>query len=136
MIHSRADAKKQNMGLTSWHGDQIRKADITVAKNYLQEEEIDSLNRIVTMWLDFAEDQAKRRKQIFMKDWQKKLDDFLAFNDRDFLPNAGSVSKKAADEFARHEYETFAQRRRELREQEGEADLIRLLGDMERELRK
>lgn len=132
LIQSRADAKKQNMGLTSWHGDQIRKSDVTVAKNYLQAEEIESLNRIVGMWLDFAEDQAKRRKQIFMKDWQKKLDDFLAFNDRDVLPNAGIVSKKAADEFARHEYEAFAQRRRELREQEGEAELTGILEGIER----
>lgn len=136
LIHSRADAKKQNMGLTSWHGNQVRKSDVTVAKNYLHADEIEALNRIVSMWLDFAEDQAKRRKQIFMSDWQKKLDDFLAFNDRDVLPNAGSVSKKIADEFARHEYEVFASQRRELQEQQGEVYLGELLGEIERNLGK
>jgi hypothetical protein len=68
------------MGLTSWKGGAVRKADVTVAKNYLNSGEIGELNRIVTMWLDFAEDQARRRKQVFLRDWESKLDDFLRFN--------------------------------------------------------
>jgi len=68
------------MGLTAWKGDVVRKSDVTVAKNYLSQEEIGELNRIVTMWLDFAEDQARGRKQVFLKDWETKLNDFLRFN--------------------------------------------------------
>lgn len=97
LIRSRANAELPNMGLTSWKGDEVRKSDITIAKNYLSADEISELNRIVTMWLDYAEDQARRRKRVFMQDWEQKLDEFLRFNDRDVLPNAGSVSKQAAD---------------------------------------
>jgi len=85
------------MGLTAWHGDVVRKADVTIAKNYLTRKEIEELNRIVTMWLDFAEDQARRRKQVFLKDWETKLDEFLRFNERAVLADKGRVSKKAAD---------------------------------------
>ncbi len=85
LIHQRADHSEPNMGLTSWKGDEVRVGDVTVAKNYLSAGEITELNRIVTMWLDFAEDQARRRRQVFMEDWREKLDQFLAFNDRDVL---------------------------------------------------
>ena len=74
------------MGLTAWKGDVVQKVDVTVAKNYLNQNEISELNRIVTMWLDFAEDQARRRKLVFLKDWDLKLDEFLRFNDRAVLP--------------------------------------------------
>lgn len=113
--------------MTSWKADEVRKSDVTIAKNYLNEREIDELNRIVVMWLDFAEDQARRRKQVFMKDWERKLDEFLAFNERRVLPNAGSVSKKAADDHARQEYGRFAERRREHKEALGQADSIKAL---------
>jgi hypothetical protein len=82
LIADRADHTRPNMGLTTWKGAAVRKADVTVAKNYLDEEEISELNRIVVMWLDYAEDQAKRRKQIFLKDWEARLNAFLEFNDR------------------------------------------------------
>ena len=85
LIAGRADHTKSNMGLTAWKGDAVRKADATVAKNYLNEDEIRELNRIVTMWLDFAEDQARRRKQVFLKDWEVKLNEFLRFNERAVL---------------------------------------------------
>ncbi len=113
------------MGLTNWARDEVRKTDVTIAKNYLKRDEITALNRIVTMWLDFAEDQASRRKQVFMQDWQAKLDEFLRFNDRDVLPHAGKVSKKVADEKAQAEYEQFAARRREAKELQGEAELMK-----------
>lgn len=127
IIRSRADHNRPNMGLTTWKADEIRKTDVTIAKNYLSETEIDELNRIVTMWLDFAEDQAKRRKQVFMKDWENRLDDFLAFNDRRVLPNAGSVSKKDADGHAGREYDKYAAERRYIKEMEAETDYVKQL---------
>jgi hypothetical protein len=120
LIAERADAAKPNMGLTSWKGGVVRKTDVAVAKNYLNEAEIAELNRIVTMFLDFAEDQARRRKQVFLRDWQQRIDDFLRFNEREVLPNAGRVSREEADHKAAEEYGRFAERRRALAEAEGE----------------
>ena len=134
LIKSRANHLLPNMGLTSWHGGEVRKTDITTAKNYLRAEEIDELNRIVVMWLDFAEDQARRRKRIFMQDWQQKLDDFLRFNDRRVLPGAGTVSRKGAEDHARAEYEQFETRRREDREALGAADYVKQLEEAARRL--
>jgi hypothetical protein len=127
LIVKRADHRLPNMGLTSWKGSSVRKPDVSVAKNYLDEEEITQLNRIVTMWLDYAEDQAMRRKQVFLKDWETKLDEFLTFNERRVLRNAGEVSKKTADTHAEKEYELFAARRRTLLEAEGDKMGIRSL---------
>ena len=134
LIQSRADHTVFNMGLTSWKVDDVRKTDVTVAKNYLREGEIDELNRIVVMWLDFAEDQARRRKQVFMKDWEQKLDEFLKFNERRVLPHAGSVSKKDAEKHARVEYDKFADCRREYKESLGEAENIKALEEASRRL--
>jgi hypothetical protein len=108
------------MGLTAWKGDVVRKADVTIAKNYLDRDEIAELNRIVTMWLDFAEDQARRRKQVFLKDWETKLDEFLRFNERAVLRDKGRASKSEADFRAEAEYEEFEARRRALVEAEAE----------------
>ncbi|HHY0601663.1 TPA: virulence RhuM family protein [Vibrio parahaemolyticus] len=119
LIASRVDASKPDMGLTSYKGDEVRKTDVTIAKNYLREDEIKELNRIVNMWLDFAEDQALRRKQVFLQDWADKLDQFLSFNDRDVLSGAGKISKKDADDKAKLEFDRFAQQRRRLKEAEG-----------------
>ncbi|RZP99695.1 hydroxyacid dehydrogenase [Vibrio vulnificus] len=119
LIASRVDASKPDMGLTSYKGDEVRKTDVTIAKNYLREDEIKELNRIVNMWLDFAEDQALRRKQVFLQDWADKLDQFLSFNDRDVLSGAGKITKKDADDKAKLEFDRFAQQRRRLKESEG-----------------
>ncbi|MCZ0749283.1 virulence RhuM family protein [Vibrio parahaemolyticus] len=119
LITSRVDANKPDMGLTSYKGDEVRKTDVTIAKNYLREDEIKELNRIVNMWLDFAEDQALRRKQVFLQDWADKLDQFLSFNDRDVLSGAGKITKKDADDKAKLEFDRFAQQRRRLKESEG-----------------
>jgi hypothetical protein len=127
LIARRADHALPNMGLTAWKCGQVRKADVTVAKNYLTHEEISSLNRIVSMWLDFAEGQAHRRKQVFLKDWQTKLDAFLQFNERDVLEDAGSMTRRAANTQAYGEYEQFNAHRRKLLEAEGEKDYIRIL---------
>ncbi len=132
LIQSRADHLLPNMGLTTWKGGELRKTDVTTAKNYLKEDEIEELNRIVTMWLDFAEDQAKRRKQVFMKDWEQKLDDFLRFNERRVLPDAGKVSKKQAEDHAKAEYELFEMRRREYKESLGETDYVKQLEEAAR----
>ncbi|MBL9042745.1 MAG: virulence RhuM family protein [Myxococcales bacterium] len=127
LIAERADATQPNMGLTSWKGGVVRKGDVTVAKNYLSEEEISELNRIVVMFLDFAEDQARRRKQIFLHNWQTRLDDFLQFNERSILQHAGRVSREQADTHAQQEYERFAARRRAQLEAEAEADTLKQL---------
>lgn len=134
LIVRRADHTEPNMGLTTWKGDAVRKGDVTVAKNYLNEEEIGELNRIVTMWLDFAEDQARRRKQVFLSDWETKLNDFLAFNDRAVLPDKGKVSRTDADAHAETEYEAFATRRRALLEAEAERQQQRSIEDATKNL--
>ena len=113
LISERADSTKPNMGLTSWKGAKVRKTDVTIAKNYLNEEELEGLNSIVTMYLDYAEDQAKRHRQIFMRDWRKKLDAFLAFNERAILTDAGKVRKAVADQLALEQYERFRRHRLE-----------------------
>ncbi|WP_375602256.1 virulence RhuM family protein [Enterobacter hormaechei] len=127
LIHQRADATQPHMGLTSYKGEEVRKSDVTTAKNYLSQDEVSELNRVVNMWLDFAEDQAKRRKQVFLRDLQTKLDQFLQFNDRDVLEGAGKISKKTADEKACSEYIEFEKTQRLLKEAEGKKDIAGLL---------
>ena len=127
LIASRVDATKPNMGITCIDEEQIKSTDVTVAKNYLSEEEIDELNRIVVMWLDYAEDQAKRKQQVFLKDWEEKLDSFLQFNDRDVLGTFGNISKKEADKKAKNEYKKFSAKRREKRESIGAIENIKAL---------
>ena len=111
LISERADATRPNMGLTSWKGTKVRKGDVTIAKNYLNAAEMEGLNRIVTMYLDYAEDQAKRHHQIFMRDWREKLDAFLQFNEREILKHPGKVSKAVADQLALEQYDIFHQHR-------------------------
>src|SRR3990167_7486265 len=111
LISERVDSSKPNMGLTAWKGVKVRQGDVTIAKNYLNEKEMEQLNRIVTMYLDYAEDQAKRHRQIFMRDWRKKLDAFLKFNERDILEHAGTVTKEVADALALEHYEVFNKHR-------------------------
>jgi hypothetical protein len=129
LIAERANAEKPNMGLTAWKGAVVRKADVTVAKNYLNEAEISELNRIVVMFLDYAEDQARRRKQVFLRDWRRKLDEFLRFNEREVLPGTGRVSREQADRMAHEHYTRFEERRRAAIELEAEAALNKQLQD-------
>lgn len=111
IISKRADSTKPNMGLTSWKnektGGKILKSDVPCAKNYLQEDEIDNLNRIVSMYLDFAENLAKRHKAMKMIDWVNRLDAFLQFNEYDLLNNSGKMSARVAKQIAEKEYEKF-----------------------------
>ncbi len=136
LIAERVDASKPNMGLTTWKGAVVRKGDVTIAKNYLREDEIESLNRIVVMFLDFAEDQARRRKQVFLSDWQTKLDEFLRFNDRSVLPDAGKVSRESADERANAEYDIFNERRRIAIETQAEQAAVKELEETAKKLPK
>jgi hypothetical protein len=110
IVAGRASAKKPHMGLTTWKNapkGKILKPDVSIAKNYLQEDEIKGLERIVSMYLDYAENQAARQIPMKMTDWVKKLDAFLQFNEYDILNNAGRVSHEVARELAEQEYEKF-----------------------------
>jgi len=110
LIAERAQASQPNMGLKTWKnapGRRILKSDVTVAKNYLQENEIKALERIVGMYLDYEENQASRQIPMSMADWATKLDAFLKFNDYDVLSNAGKVSHEVARQLAEKHYETF-----------------------------
>jgi hypothetical protein len=111
LIAERADASKPNMGLTSWKGAKVRKGDVVVAKNYLNHEELNDLNRIVTMYLDYAEDQANRRSVMHMAEWADRLDAFLQFNEREVLGDRGTVQKAVADRLAKAQYDKFHERR-------------------------
>jgi hypothetical protein len=124
LIVGRSDPKKPNMGLTSWKGDKVRKQDVDTAKNYLKEDEITELNRIVTMYLDYAEDQARRRKAMYMKDWEDRLDAFLEFNERDILDHAGSLKASVAKKLAGERYDDFNEKRKELEAQKADEETL------------
>ncbi|MEI6704755.1 MAG: virulence RhuM family protein [Deltaproteobacteria bacterium] len=111
IIAERADASRPNMGLTNWKGAKVRKRDVIVAKNYLDEPEIRQLNRIITMYLDYAELQAERKQPVHMIEWKHKLDAFLKFNEREILEDSGKVSMEVAQRLAVEEYAKFSQRR-------------------------
>jgi hypothetical protein len=126
LIAGRADPGQPNMGLTTWTGSRVRKHDVTVAKNYLAADEMEALDRIVVMYLDYAEDQAKRRNTMTMRDWEDKLDAFLQFNEREVLTHAGRLRADVAEKLALERYGTFDAARREA--ERVEADQV----DMER----
>ena len=110
LVKLRADHQKENMGLTSWKNSpkgKVRKKDVSIAKNYLDEKELKSLNRIVTMYLDYAEDRAENKVAIIMKDWIKKLDAFLQFNEKEILQDKGKVSAEIAKSCAENEFSKF-----------------------------
>ena len=111
IIHSRADSEKPYMGLTNWRGVKVRKQDVTVAKNYLNEDELAALNNLVEQYLIFAEGQAMRRIPMHMTDWIAKLDAFLNINDREILTHAGKISHEMARQLAEGEYEKYSRRR-------------------------
>lgn len=111
IIHRRADADKPNMGLTNWRGEKVRKADVAIAKNYLNADELAALNNLVEQYLVFAEGQAMRRIPMYMKDWVQKLHGFLSLNERDILHHAGAISHEMAKELAEKEYDKFNRKR-------------------------
>ena len=132
LIVDRANAEKENMGLTTWKNSprgKILKSDVSVAKNYLNLEEMESLNRVVTMYLDYAENQAKRRIPMTMEDWATRLNAFLQFNEYDLLNNYGKVTTEVAKSFAESEFEKY----RIVQDRLFESDFDRLLKETEKE---
>ena len=127
IIADRSNPELTNMGLTSWIGSKVRKMDVDTAKNYLSQQEVDELNRIVTMYLDYAEDQAKKRKAITMAEWEQKIDAFLSFNERELLTHAGTIRASVAKQLAEERYALFDKHRQtqEL-EQANEDDIAEL----------
>ena len=130
IIKERADASKPNMGLTTWKGcpnGKILKSDVTVAKNYLSEKELKELNRIVNMYLDYAELQASRQIPMKMEDWKNKLDAFLSFNDYKVLKDSGNISSEIAKKLAQGEYEKFRVEQDRLYESDFDKEIKRCL---------
>ena len=124
ILRRRADASKPNMGLTAWKGDRVIKRDVGTAKNYLDDQEIDTLNRITVMFLDQAEFRAQRRQDIHMHDWQVFLDKFLLDTELPVLTDAGSVSHADALDWAHGQYDAFAERRRLEAEKQAESRYV------------
>jgi hypothetical protein len=124
LIVARANAEAPNMGLQSWKGGKVRKGDVDTAKNYLNADEVSDLNRIVTMFLDFAADQAQRRKAMTMSEWAGRLDAFLEFNDRDVLDGAGRIAADEAKRVAHERFETFDTARRAAEDLAAEAEHV------------
>ena len=133
IINERANSSKQNMGLTNWRGNKIRKADVFVAKNYLDEKELSALNNLVEQYLVFAQGQAQRRVPMYMKDWIKKLDGFLSLNDREILENAGRVSNEMAKINAKKEYSKYKDNRQQKID---ESDFEKAINRIENKKRK
>ena len=135
IVHNRADAGRPHMGLTSWRGDKVRKQDVTIAKNYLEEDELRVLNNLVEQYLVFAEGQAMRRIPMYMKDWIEKLNGFLQLNDRETLEHAGKISHEMAKELAETEYEKFNRKRIEYHDKQ-ESDFDKTVKMIEAQQKK
>ena len=123
LIMLRADSTEPNMGLTSWQRERVLSTDVATAKNYLNEQEIESFNRLTSMCLDFVEDQAKQRRQVFMNDWEKAIDGLLTLTGRNVLQGKSNRSMTEAREYAQEQYRLFCIRRREAAEQTAELEL-------------
>jgi hypothetical protein len=136
LIESRSDPAAPNMGLTSWKGSVVRKGDVGTAKNYLKAEEVEELNRIVVMYLDYAEDQARRRRPVTMAEWADKLDAFLSFNERDVLTHAGRLRMDVAQKLAVERFEVFDANRRTAEALAADEADIAQLEEMEKAAKK
>lgn len=134
IISSRANAALPNMGLTSWEGSVVRKKDIIIAKNYLLESELDSLNRLVDIFLTSAEERVKNRHDLTMDFWKKNVDALLNFQGKPLLQDRGRISKARADEYAGRIYEEFDARRRQQEAAEADAEDLAELGELEKQL--
>lgn len=136
LILARADANKPNMALTSWKGDRVRKGDVTISKNYLSADEVDTLNRLVTGFLEFAELRAKNRQVTTMNDWVAQTDRFVAFNERAVLQDAGSVSHTRMEQVAHERYDEFDRHRRKAEAEAAEREALAELKRIEDEARR
>lgn len=134
LIKQRADATKDNMGLTAFEGAKVRKKDVEIAKNYLNESEMQELNRVVTMYLDFAEDQARRHIPMQMKDWKEILNNFLKLTGREILSDAGHISSVQAKEYAFDQYQLYDANRKKV--EKSDMDDIDSLVDNANKLQK
>lgn len=127
LIYKRADHTKQNAGLTNWQGERPHAVDMTIAKNYLFDSELRRLNRLTTMYLDYAEDQSEMGKTLLLKDWEQKTALWLEFNEREVLQGLGKRNKKQADAKAKAEWEAYLQR---LDQETNEIDMRQLEGEV------
>lgn len=134
LIVLRADASAPNMNLLSFKGDRVRKADVVIAKNYLNAEELDQLNRLVTLYLDFAELRAEQRKHMQLADWRQYIDSFMAFNEQPLLRSSGSVSHEHMKNVVHERYEHFDQTRRESEAQAADSNELAALEHLEKRL--
>ena len=134
LIVSRADATQPNMGLTTWKGSIVRKGDVIIAKNYLQNEEIDSLNRLVDIFLTSAEERVKGRRDLTLDYWRKNVDNLLTFQEKDILQGAGSITNYEAEETAKQVYDVFNAKRKRVEAQTADADDLKMLEDLERRI--
>lgn len=135
IVMQRADANAPNMGLTSWKGAVVRKQDVIIAKNYLTHDELDSLNRLVVIFLETAEFRAKSRKDLTMGFWRENVDKILVSNDQPLLPNAGMVGKEQKDAFAYQVYEEFNARRKRKAAIEADREDMEQLKELESEIK-
>jgi hypothetical protein len=136
LIIDRAGGNKLNMGLITFEGSVVRKKDIEVAKNYLNESEVKSLNRLVNMFLDFAEDRAARRTEIILSEWGEQTEKFLEFNERDILQDLGKKSRKQMLNHTSKEYTVFEKNRNETIESEAEEEYLKDLETTLKEIEK
>ena len=136
IVVSRADAQKQNMGLTSWKGSIVRKGDVFTAKNYLTEDEIDTLNRLVVVFLESAELRAKNRQDITMDFWQENVDKIIEFNDKKLLKDRGSVSKSQMEKIAGQVYEDFNNKRKIADAQEADLEDLKQIEMLEKQIKE
>jgi len=136
LIEDRSNPTAPNMGLTSWQGSIVRKQDVAIAKNYLNADEIKDLNEIVTMYLDYAERQARQRKTVTMKQWADKLDAFLEFNEQELLTHAGKVKAEVAKRIAEERYEEFERKRKKAEALAADEEDLKQLEEIEKKLLK
>lgn len=134
LIESRSNPDKPNMGLTAWRGSIVRKYDVSIAKNYLKEEEIKDLNEIVIMYLDYAERQARKRRTVTMAEWSDKLDAFLKQNEEELLTHAGTIKAEVAKKIAEERYDEFDKKRKIAEAKKADEEDLKELEEIEKRL--
>ena len=134
LLVARADANQPNMGLTTWKGSIVRKGDVIIAKNYLHPDEIESLDRLVDIFLTSAEERVKGRRDLTLDYWRKNVDNLLTFQEKDILQKKGSVSNAEAEEIVRNVYDLFNAKRKQLDAQIADAEDLKMLEDLERSI--
>ena len=134
LIVSRADANQPNMGLTTWKGSIVRKGDVIIAKNYLHDDEIESLNRLVDIFLTSAEERVKNRRDLTLDYWRKNVDNLLTFQDKDILQDTGSITNYEAEKTVKQIYDVFNNKRKQLEAQTADAEDLKMLEDLEKKI--